>query len=99
MGAGPVRAMGRKAEAGGEVEVAREVGEAAAGGELQGSMTNDLTPEWLKGINLTTALEALEYDIGVQVAKLIMLQQRVSDLRAIQKENDDGDNDDGTNSD
>ena len=52
--------------------------------------SNDLTPEWLKGINLTTALEALEYDIGVLVAKLIMLQQRVGDLRAMQKENDDG---------
>jgi len=55
---------------------------------------DSLTPEWLAGLNLVSALEHLEFDIGVQAAKLTMLQQRVGDLRAMivqEKENDETD--------
>ena len=48
------------------------------------------TPEWLKGINISSALEHLEYDIGVIAAKLTMMKQRVSDLRTmVEKEKND----------
>ena len=57
--------MGRKAEAGGEVEVARKVGEATAGGELyrcvMASETN--TPQWLLDIaanDVDAALSAIQ---------------------------------------
>jgi len=55
-------------------------------------MTNDLTPDWLKSATLESALDNLAYDIGVQAAKLTMLQQRVNDLRAMiskEKDNDE----------
>ena len=56
-------------------------------------MNDDLTPEWLIGLDLASALERLEFDIGVQAAKLTMLQQRVGELRAMiaQEKKDDGD--------
>jgi len=47
---------------------------------------DDLTPDWLRDIDLQTALDNLAYDIGVQAAKLTMLQQRVLELRVIVQE-------------
>ena len=40
----------------------------------------DLTPEWLREIDLVTALGNIIFDIGKLAAQLTMLQQRVSDL-------------------
>lgn len=52
---------------------------------------HDRTPEWAQGRGLVEILGNLAYDLGVEAAKLTMMQQRVSELIVLVQEKKDVD--------